>query len=202
MVPQGQLRKKYVVFGGLGSASVAVLLLISLGVLPRLLSQVLVIGIVTGWLALAVFSFVRRFRLPGVALLVLLLSAAAIWIWHKYQEDLPKQQLAAEIKEQGNVHVHVITRGMDTGSFWTGDVYYLYFERGITEPQVRRILRLPGLDGLERLVFKGTAITDATLRELPQLPNLRDVYIEGGNVTDAGVDRLIEACPNCRVEIR
>ena len=53
-----------------------------------------------------------------------------------------------------------------TGTFLTGEVDYVYFDEEARDEQVAQFTQLEGLDGLKRLVFKGTRLTDGTARRL------------------------------------
>jgi hypothetical protein len=49
------------------------------------------------------------------------------------------------------------------------------------------------------LVLRGTTIGDAGLRQLHGLSALSDLDIEGTQVTQAGIDDLRAALPQCRI---
>jgi hypothetical protein len=150
--------------------------------------------VVLGWLVFGLVALCRRTGRLGVAAVCIFGSVAAIWGWFRYQNELINQSHVAAIKRIGDVSV--ITRG----SLRSNHIEYLYFESNVNESQVLRILSSPGLEQLERVVFKLTPITDATLKRLAEMPSLQDIYVEGAEVTAAGVERLSTSLPNCRVK--
>lgn len=192
--------RMWVTFGGLASATVAIFLLAHLRIFPQPISQLLVVLIGCGWLLALVFYVSRRFGRVGIGSTFVLGAVIAVWFTIRYRQEISQRQFVDAIKRFK--HVDVLTTGLESGSLWTGDIHYLYFESGISEPEVLQILRSPGLERLKRVVFKRTHITDRTLAELAVLPGLRDVYLEGGDVTTSGIEKLIARCPDCRLEVR
>jgi len=56
-----------------------------------------------------------------------------------------------------------------------------------------------GLKNLRELNLSGTKITDTGLEELKELKNLRELILDGTRVTDAGVEDLKKALPQLNV---
>jgi hypothetical protein len=188
--------KTRVVFGAAAVATWMVLSSVKSSAIPNPTRALISGSVILAWIAFGLFCLCRRYGRPGVVPVVLLVAGVAAWFSYECFADLSKQRQVAELKELGEVRV------ITTGEIWTGDIYYLYFESDISEPQVLKILRSPGLEKLDRIVFKQTPITDATLQQLAEMPSLEDVYVEQADVTNAGVEKLRVSLPNCRIEIR
>jgi len=58
---------------------------------------------------------------------------------------------------------------------------------------------LQTLSELRKLNLRGTAITDAGLKDLKGLTSLRWICLEGTQVTEEGVKEFQEALPNCKI---
>jgi hypothetical protein len=188
--------KTRVVIGGLAVASLLVLGMARGGAFPQPVRVILAGGVLLGWIVFALSHFCGPIGRRGVAAVVLLVAVVGAWVTYEYFADIPRQQYVAEIKQIGDVGV------ITTGRIWTGDIEYLDFDPHLSEAQVLQILGSPGLEHLERVVFKRTPITDATLERLAQMPSVDDVYIEGSKITDEGVAKLKASLPNCRLETR
>jgi len=80
-----------------------------------------------------------------------------------------------------------------------------------TDPFVEKVIRKaifklegkltePDLAGIRALDLRGPRVTDAGLKDVAKLQNLRLLYLSGGRVlTDAGVTELKKALPNCEI---
>jgi len=185
---------RHVAFGTLVATSVVCLLMAKSGAMPRPAGVVVAGGVLLGWLAFGVIALCRRTGRLGIVAVCLFCSVAAIWGWTRYQDELVIQRNVAEIKRLGDVSV--ITHG----SLRSNHIEYLYFDSHITESQVLKILSLPGLEKLDRVVFKLTPISDATLKRLSEISSLQSVYVEGAEVTAAGVEQLSRSLPKCSVQ--
>lgn len=157
-------------------------------------------GVGLGWILATAFYVSQRFGRIGTASMMLSGLAIIVWFGNHYRQDISKREFVNAIRQHRNVKV--FTTGLESGSFWTGDINYLYFEAGIREAEVLQILRSPGLKRLERIVFKRARVTDKTLKQLGELPSLGDVYLEGTDVTMSGIENLIAQCPGCRLQVR
>lgn len=96
------------------------------------------------------------------------------WIWDEIQADNPNSRYPVD--------------------FWNDE---LFGEPPATDNsllQLRTIHRRYGLD------LTGCGITDAGLRKLEGLTNLRVLILRSTEVTDEGVKRLQQALPECRIE--
>jgi hypothetical protein len=188
--------KTRVLFGGAVVATWVVLSFVKSSAILNPTRSLISGSVILPWVALALFYFCRRFGRPAVVSVVLLVAVLATWTTYEYFADVPKRQWVAEIKRLGEVSVYT------TGRIWTGDIEYLFFESDITEPQVLQILQSSGLAKLDRVVFKHTPITDATLDRLAQMPSLTYVYVEGAQTTIPGAMKLRDSLPTCRIELR
>lgn len=52
---------------------------------------------------------------------------------------------------------------------------------------------------LVRLGFHGTPLTDAELKHIKRLTELRHLYLDGTHVTEQGVNGLQKALPDCEI---
>jgi hypothetical protein len=59
--------------------------------------------------------------------------------------------------------------------------------------------QLKGLPQLKSLQLRATSVTDAGIVHLKELKNLQEVILNGTLVTDAGVNDLQTALPNCTI---
>ena len=62
---------------------------------------------------------------------------------------------------------------------------------------LKHIAQIPSL---EMLVLNPTSATDEELQVLASLTKLKSFYVRGPNLTRAGIDRLKEAMPNCKID--
>lgn len=67
----------------------------------------------------------------------------------------------------------------------------------VTDAGLRHVRELTQL---RALLLAGTAVTDAGLEEVEELPQLRYVDVRNTGVTYAGVKKLQQALPNCKIE--
>ncbi len=71
---------------------------------------------------------------------------------------------------------------------------------GATQISDNSLRTVGRLHWLERLSINATTVTDAGIRHLESLSNLRELYLrECPNITDEGVARLRKALPNCKI---
>jgi hypothetical protein len=187
-------RPRPVIFGGALSFTVVVVLLSPALPVRVAVAAVALIGF--GWLLAGITRFVRVLGFPAILTLVmlgLLLGAAGGFAyWH----DAPNRHAAAQIKELGAFYVGT------SGTFLTGEVEYVYFDKTAEDTQVSQFTQLQGLSGLRRLVLKQTRITDATAQRFGELSGLRSLYLEGTGVSAATIEQLQRQLPACNIECR
>lgn len=58
---------------------------------------------------------------------------------------------------------------------------------------------LAQMTSLEILILHSTTVTDEELQVLAENPMLRHILVHGSNITQAGIDRLRAAMPNCNI---
>ena len=58
---------------------------------------------------------------------------------------------------------------------------------------------LAALKSLKTVDLADTSIGDAGLASLSAIPGLRNLYLTGSHVTDAGVQTFLQQRPNCKV---
>lgn len=105
--------KTSITFGGLAASSIAVFLLAHTGIFPRSICQLLVIGVVFGWLSALMFYVARRFGRIGVGSTLVLGIILVGWFAMRYRQDIPKRHFVDAIKRFE--HVHVFTTGLESG---------------------------------------------------------------------------------------
>jgi len=189
-------RPRTIGVGRAAGLTVVALLVLRLASLPtewRVAAYCLV-GI--GWLVAGARWATRRFG-KVVLLILASLGLAVVGIAsYSYWQDGVNRQLVAQIKD-----LHAFYVGT-TGTLLTGEVDYVYFDEEASDEQVARFTQLEGLDGLKRLVVKGTRVTDGTARKFGRFSRLTQLYLEGTEVSPAVLKELRLEVPNCEIEVR
>ncbi len=72
---------------------------------------------------------------------------------------------------------------------------------GDTETSDETLIMLRGYTHLEWLCLEDTCVTDAGLRNLAALKNLKKLELHGTQVTEAGASLLRKMLPNCEIEL-
>jgi hypothetical protein len=189
-------RSKPVVFPGAIPLTLALFIMLLVTPLPPEGRIVVVVLLLTGWCVAGVRWLYRRFGQKGIIALAILCSILAGSGGYAYWRDEPNRQLVSQVKQ---LHAHYVGTN---GTYLTGQIDYVYFDEKATDEDVRKFTELKGLDCLDRLVFKGTQITDLTTRKLGQFPQLRFLYIEGARINDETIDHLERALPDCEIEVK
>jgi len=63
----------------------------------------------------------------------------------------------------------------------------------------KTVTDLGSLNGLERMSLTSTQVTDADLKHLQRLTNLKELYLNYTQTTEAGRSELRKSLPNCRI---
>jgi hypothetical protein len=178
------------------SSSVALFLLLLIAPMPFGLRGAIAALLLFGWsyagLVCLVDRYGRRALVAIIAILVLTGGAASYAYW----EDTANRKAYSRIK--GLRAYYVGTKG----KILTGEVDYVYFDSNATDEDVRQFTELDGLQKLDRLVIKGTRISDATAKRFVRFKELTFLYLEGTQVTEETLEELDAAMPNCSIEAK
>lgn len=149
-----------------------------------------------GWLVAGVRLAHRRFGKLADLVLLGIVSVLGSTAGYAYWQDGPNRRIVARIE---SLHAYYVGT---TGNLLTGEVDYVFFDYKATDRDVEEFTRLEGIDGLKRLVFKGTKLTDATAEKLSRFSQLTQLFFEGAHLDQATIDHLQLLLPACEIEVR
>ena len=192
--------KKRSIWRGAISLSVVLFLVLLITPFPSDLRGLLFCSLILGWFLAGVFWVVRRFGKTTALVLALVLAAVSLTVGgigaYAYWEDEPNRRAVSQVRELRAYYVGT------TGKLLTGEIDYVYFDQEATDDDIGRFTELDGLQGLKRLVLKGTRINDVTARKLSRLSQLHHLYIQGSRLSEETIDHLFDAMPNCKIEVK
>ena len=150
----------------------------------------------------------RRWFQYSLRTLLILTALVAVWMaW--WSHNARQQRDAVAALEKDNVIVHYVE---DKNVLWPGWLVDLlgrdYFgtvrdvELYGKKLNARDIEHLKSLPSLETLNLTISPISDKDLEGLYGLSQLRELKLFYTQVTDAGVERLQKALPNCKIHHR
>jgi hypothetical protein len=142
-----------------------------------------------------------QFTLRSLLIVVTLCAIPCSWLAVRLQRE---RAAAADIIKLGGF---VIWHRNSFGPLWlrhlVGDDCFqcvICVDFRLTQVTDEKLENLKRLDRLEQLdLFGNYQVTDVGLDHLKVLPQLQEVYLGGTAVTDAGVKKLQQALPNCKI---
>ena len=103
-----------------------------------------------------------------------------------------------EESSRWNLMIYGVPLGNNDLSFVRGQTkleFLVLQEAGISDDQLQALVELP----LRELILNKNPITDVGLQHLERMKNLKTLGITDTEVTSAGVKKLKQALPKCRV---
>src|SRR5262245_19951826 len=176
--------------------TIAVLIVLWIAPVPAEIRLLVLLLIALGWLLAGIHWAYHRFGKVGIVALAgtgLALTGVA---GYAYWQDMPNRQLVAQIRD-----LHAFYVGT-TGTLFTGEVDYVYFDSVATDEEVEQFTRLDGLAAVRRLVFKETKLADATTNKVGRFSEVRELYLESTNVSPATIEQLRALLPKCAIEVK